>query len=292
MLFNGVTMFKKSLWIILLMVSFVFVLAGCIGPAQTGCTIDKQCPAWQSCNLSSKTCAVAPGYCVSSNECNTSLMECDTNTTHTCVYKRDRCVTDANCDMWQACASDQYCRPAPGYCSDNTQCDQTFEYCKPANHICSPKPGFCTADFDCDAWKRCDTMSRKCFLIGGRCDFSTDCSSWQDCEVKSHTCIAKAGFCINDDDCSEWARCDPQSKRCIARQGYCDADNQCNNWEYCSSNTHLCTVKKDFCGIDADCGSWQICTLTHTCQAKSGYCSVDKDCVMGEVCNEQNHLCQ
>ena len=82
----------------------VFVLAGCI-ETESGCTSDNDCQDWQTCNLSSKLCQTDPGFCGSDTDCNSTLLECDTNNTHTCVYKSGRCLSDMNCEKWQVCST-------------------------------------------------------------------------------------------------------------------------------------------------------------------------------------------
>ena len=280
----------RAMLILAIFASTLF-LPGCI-ETPPGCTTDAECMAWQRCNLTLKACQSATGYCDFDSECNSELLRCDTNITHTCVFIPGRCNTSLNCEPWQVCSSDNHCQPAPGFCSDNNQCDALFEYCNPSSHKCSPKPGFCNADTDCNSWEKCDTQSRKCFLMQGRCVLDSDCASWQACDLKTRLCIAKTGFCANDEGCPSWAKCDPASNKCIPRAGYCDADNQCNQWEFCSSKTHRCTVMADRCGTKADCGWWQICTKDNHCRAAVGYCTFDSDCVAGERCNEQTHLCQ
>ena len=268
---------------------------GCTGGGgSAGCASNGDCQSWQSCNATSKSCETLPGYCDAEADCgaNDTLMTCDLARTHLCIFKEDRCRTNANCDIWQVCDSQQSCRAAPGYCDSDGQCNPSFEFCNPATHQCGPAPGYCTKDTDCDSWKKCDTVSRRCYMIPGRCDVDGDCENWQTCELKTHFCQPKTGFCINDGNCQNWARCDPASNKCVARQGYCGTDNECNAWEYCKTDTHRCVVQRDRCGLDSDCGSWQTCATDHFCRARVGYCNDNADCVSGEVCNQQTHLCQ
>src|SRR5271157_4073985 len=189
---------SRNVTILLLGSLALFImLSGCLGGG-VSCSGDSQCQQWQYCNQTDKACKTATGYCASDVDCNDTLMQCDLNATHTCVYKEGNCLTDVNCESWQVCTSNKTCEPAPGYCGDNSQCDQSTDYCNPSNHLCSPKPGYCTGDTDCNAWEKCDVSSKKCVLMPGHCNADTDCQSWQACDAKSYLCIAKQGFCGND----------------------------------------------------------------------------------------------
>ena len=272
----------------------VLILAGCTGGARgsTSCKDNTQCKSWQFCNTTSGSCTLLAGYCEANDQCKDEFTECDLNGTHTCVFKEGLCRSSANCQTWQVCDSTMHCRPSPGFCDADEQCDAVFEFCNPSTHKCGPAPGYCNADTDCDSWERCDVVSKRCFLLEGRCDLDGDCENFETCNLKTHFCEPKVGFCQNDDDCPVYAKCDLASKKCVARQGFCVADNECNQWEFCSGQNHTCTPNKDRCGSNEHCGDWQVCDSLHFCKAKLGYCNDNGDCLQGEVCNQQTHRCQ
>lgn len=266
-------------------------LAGCGGnTGPTTCTSDSTCQSWQLCTNS--TCTVRPGFCVADGDCSDNLTICDAASSHLCVFKEGSCRKTSDCQGWQVCDSEFKCRPAPGYCDADNQCDQPSEFCNPSKHQCGPAPGYCVDSRDCEAWKQCDITTKRCTLLDGKCDVDGDCESWQVCTIKTHICKAKVGFCISTEDCSAWTLCDKTTNKCIARQGYCIAHNECNDWELCSSQTHRCVPDKDRCNLNSNCGTWQVCDSSHYCSAKTGFCNTAADCVQGEQCNQQTHTCQ
>jgi hypothetical protein len=272
---------------------------GCTGRGATACTENGNCKSWEFCNLSAKTCALLPGYCSGETDCTQrdELMTCDLASTHLCVFKEGRCRTNANCDRWQSCSSNQTCRAAPGFCDSDGQCDPAFEFCNPAQHKCGPAPGYCVRDLDCSAWEKCDVVSKKCYLLEGRCNLEGDCENWQTCSLKeaatAHNCVPKKGFCMTQNDCDlSWSKCDDPTHKCIARQGFCGADNECNPWEYCGLEKHTCAPNPDRCNIEADCGNWQLCDSGHYCKARLGFCNTRTDCITGEICNQATHRCE
>lgn len=289
---------KKTILLILPII-LVFILYGCIGGSS--CSDNSQCENWQFCNVSKGICAAKEGYCQSNSGCNDTLLECDTNSTHTCVYKTDKCRSDANCKKWQVCDASNNCQPKPGYCSKHSQCNATYQICDSQKHKCTPKAGFCEQDFDCKGWEKCDAKSKKCSTIKGRCNNDADCDAWEKCYIDEYkdqglvnVCFPKnpGVVCTSDYHCdTTWQKCDRTIKKCIPRQGYCDTDNRCNSWEYCDLTDHKCTSRPDMCNTAADCNSWEYCTSQHNCKAKLGYCTVDNDCASG-VCNEKTHTCQ
>jgi len=277
------------------LIAVMIMVAGCAGGTRgpATCKEDKSCQSWQFCNQSSSLCITKPGYCDNETQCSAKdpLMTCDLASTHLCIFSQGTCRINANCEMWQVCASGT-CRAAPSYCESDSQCDPAFEFCNPSTHKCGPAPGYCISDTDCDSWKKCDVVSKRCYMLPGRCDLDADCLSWQACDIKTHNCNAKAGYCVNQNDCEGWARCDLQTKKCVARQGYCGNDNECNDWEFCNKDTYQCTPQPDRCGSNENCGDWQVCDSGHFCNAKVGFCDSDGDCVQGEVCNQGTHKCQ
>ena len=131
----------------------VIAISGC---GQSGCTTDKQCKAWQSCDVGKKVCVLQYGYCNVDADCNDTLKLCGTQD-HMCTYITDRCRSDIDCEGWQLCDKEATtCRPKAGFCSSDSMCNQDTQVCSPTRHVCSPKPGTCNNQYDCDAWQTCN----------------------------------------------------------------------------------------------------------------------------------------
>ncbi|PIN83544.1 hypothetical protein COV61_02845, partial [Candidatus Micrarchaeota archaeon CG11_big_fil_rev_8_21_14_0_20_47_5] len=74
----------KKVIIAVLILAFVFVLAGCLS---RGCTSDKNCKEWQLCDMAKKACVLREGYCTAEADCNDTMKTCDLET-HLCDYKK------------------------------------------------------------------------------------------------------------------------------------------------------------------------------------------------------------
>jgi len=267
----------------------VLLLSGC---GQSGCSSDKQCKAWQSCDVAKKSCVLKPGFCGIDSECNDTLKFCS-GTDHKCTYVKDKCRQDVDCEGWQLCDEDSNtCRPKAGFCGSDDSCNTDREICHPTRHVCSPKPGTCNNQYDCDAWQTCNTGTHLCVPLAGRCSTDVECNQWQTCDTGAHNCVVRAGFCNNDLNCAQWQVCNPSTHRCVAGTNNCERDEDCSSWELCNNNTHACEAKRGLCSSLSDCGTWQICDVSNRrCVSKPGFCSSDSECGSWQKCDAAAHTC-
>ncbi|PKN56874.1 MAG: invertase recombinase-like protein [Deltaproteobacteria bacterium HGW-Deltaproteobacteria-14] len=92
-----------------------------------------ECASWQVCGADHR-CALAPGACVSTADCDGDTPVCDLGA-HACVAG-DPCA-GVQCSEWQQCRpSDASCQVAPGRCAALVDCDGALPTCDLATHTC------------------------------------------------------------------------------------------------------------------------------------------------------------
>ncbi|MEM2974625.1 MAG: hypothetical protein QW112_03325, partial [Candidatus Micrarchaeia archaeon] len=81
-----------------------------------------------------------------------------------------KCEKNEDCLSWQTCnLTAKKCVTAPGFCTDDGDCNSSYQTCDRNKHICVIKKGSCLADSDCEEWQECDNITKACKLKFGYC---------------------------------------------------------------------------------------------------------------------------
>ena len=122
----------------------LILLSGCLSQ---GCTSDKNCKAWQSCDTVKKSCALKDGYCNVDSECNDTLKTCPV-ATHQCTFLENRCRNDGDCGSWQVCdaVGNNTCRPRAGYCDQTLSATPTPRFATRAGTPACPSQAAATTN--------------------------------------------------------------------------------------------------------------------------------------------------
>ncbi|HQT44915.1 MAG TPA: hypothetical protein PLO51_02980, partial [Candidatus Micrarchaeota archaeon] len=178
-----------------------------------------------------------------------------------CTGSAKTCTSDSNCLSYQKCdLAKKSCVIAPGFCSSDSECNDTLKTCSQDTHLCVYKANKCRADNDCQAWQVCVLSSNDCKPKAGFCDSDSLCNNQtQVCDMKRHVCAPKPGTCLTQFDCLDYQKCNLEKGLCVPLEGRCDIESDCSAWETCNMTGHSCTVKPGFCENDLGCTNTQVC---------------------------------
>ena len=180
------------------------------------------------------------------------------------------------------------CQPLPTdfHCTDHRDCP--YPYVCLGEEVGCALPE-CRFDSDCDADKRCNTLTRRCesltcisiaqctnpleFCIDGACGPAT-CADSSECP-EGQICSPTAGHCEDTDACDEEGNCASWQKTCV--DGYCDfalcqrailpgeeePPPACEvETDICDEATGICMTP---CTSDAQCGEDRCHTVDNWC---------------------------
>ncbi|MCB9520528.1 MAG: hypothetical protein H6698_09165 [Myxococcales bacterium] len=198
---------------------------------------------------------------------------CDPCTTsEDCGDENDLCLTLADADRSNICASDCTDTECPeGYfCATVNGGTETFQQCVPSLLTCVDR----CVDVVCEVeGETCDPRTGLCSAGDGPC---APCSSNFDCGGEEDLCLGlRGGPCATNTDCEVGERCDTGAQVCVG--SFCGSD---------------CLLDPDSCPPDYGCfpldgGGAQCLPLTFSCIERCD----GVDCGDGFNCDEQTGAC-